>query len=370
MVARRAVLAGLLATGLAPKATWADAGNPTYVTAALRPDGVYTLCGLGIGGQIIFEVDLPARGHAAAAHPIRPEVIAFARRPGTYALVIDCSTGAEIARVTAPEWRHFYGHGTFSADGSTLYTTENDFDAARGVIGIWDARQGYIRVAEIASGGIGPHDILRLPGTETLVVANGGIETHPDSGRAKLNLPTMRPNLSYVSPDGAVLEQLELGADYRMNSIRHLDVAPDGTVALAMQWQGDPRDAPALLGLHQRGSPIEPLAADNADHLELQGYAGSVAFSNGARLVGISSPRGGVVQVFNTASRTFAHSIAAPDVCGLSGRAGSGFYFATGEGDVGYWSSVAQAVLLRSHPRSFDNHLIPIAQPVAATTFR
>ncbi len=370
MVARRAVLAGLLATGLAPKATWADAGNPAYVTAALRPDGVYTLCGLGTAGQITFEVDLPARGHAAAAHPIRPQVIAFARRPGTFALAIDCSTGAEIARITAPEGRHFYGHGTFSADGSRLYTTENDFDAARGVIGIWDAERGYTRVGEIASGGIGPHDILRLPGTDTLVVANGGIETHPDSGRAKLNLPTMRPNLSYVSPDGAVLEQLELGADYRMNSIRHLDVAPDGTVAVAMQWQGDPLDAPALLGLHQSGGPITPLAADNADHLELRGYAGSIAFSNDTQLVGISSPRGGVVQVFNTTSGAFVHSIAAPDVCGLSSQFGSGFYFTNGDGDVGCWSAIAQALLLRSHPRSFDNHLIPIAQPIAETILR
>ncbi|HBM41824.1 MAG TPA: DUF1513 domain-containing protein, partial [Sulfitobacter sp.] len=63
----------------------------------------------------------------------------------------------------------------------------------------------------------------RLPGGDTLVVANGGIDTHPDSGRAKLNIPTMRPNLTYIN-DRRILEQIELPHDMHRNSIRHLAV--------------------------------------------------------------------------------------------------------------------------------------------------
>lgn len=360
MVARRAVVAGLLATGLAPKATWADSGDPTYLTAALRPDGAYTLCGLDSAGQIVFEVVLPARGHAAATHPLRPEAVAFARRPGTFAVVIECSTGADVARITAPVGRHFYGHGAFSADGSLLFTTENDFDAARGVIGVWDARQGYTRVHEFASGGIGPHDILRLPGIDTLVVANGGIETHPDSGRAKLNLPTMRPNLTYMTFEGAVLEQVELDATHRLNSVRHLDVAPDETVAFAMQWQGDPQEAPALLGLHRRGGPVSLLAAGPHDHGQLQGYAGSVSFSGDCRSVGITSPRGGVVQIFDALGGAFQHALVAPDVCGLSRLNGRGFFFTTGEGHVACSDGQPRPRVLARHGRAFDNHLVRV----------
>lgn len=360
MVARRAVLTGLLATGLAPKATWADVGHPAYVTAALRPDGAYTLCGLDTAGQISFEVALPARGHAAAAHPVRPEAVAFARRPGTFAVVIACSTGAQVARITAPEGRHFYGHGAFSADGSLLYTTENDYDAARGIIGIWDTRHGYTRVGEIGSGGIGPHDILRLPGADTLVVANGGIETHPDSGRAKLNLPTMRPNLTYVAPDGTVQDQVELDAAHHMNSVRHLDVAPDGTVAFAMQWQGDPHDAPALLGLHRHGGAVTLLQAGARAHGHLQGYAGSVAFSGDSRLVAITSPRGGVVHVFACEDGGLQRAITALDACGLSGGTGHGFVFTTGEGRVEVCDQRPSACVLARHDRVFDNHLIRV----------
>ena len=55
-----------------------------------------------------------------------------------------------------------------------------------------------------------PHEILRFPGSDTLIVANGGIQTHPDTGRAKLNIERMLPNLSYLSPLGDVLEMVAL----------------------------------------------------------------------------------------------------------------------------------------------------------------
>ena len=160
MATRRRFLAGALAAGVMPVRGWATVGNPKFLSAAQRPDGRYALVGLRGDGTAAFEVDLPARGHAAAAHPERAEVVAFARRPGTFALVLDCVDGTVLARLSAPEGRHFYGHGAFTLDGRWLYTTENDFAAARGVIGVWDVTRGYRRVGEFASGGVGPHEIF------------------------------------------------------------------------------------------------------------------------------------------------------------------------------------------------------------------
>lgn len=93
MTSRRAFLSGLVAAGLAPVPSWAEAGAPDFLAAGRGPDGSYTLCGLYRDGGIAFQIRLPDRGHAAAAHPIRPEAVAFARRPGTFALVIDCRNG-------------------------------------------------------------------------------------------------------------------------------------------------------------------------------------------------------------------------------------------------------------------------------------
>ena len=183
MVGRRGFLAGLLASGLAPVPTWAEAGSPAFLSAARLPDGQFALCGISDSGQILFQISIPGRGHAATAHPIRAEAVAFARRPGVFAVIIDCVSGAEIARLACPEGRHFYGHGAYSHNGELLFTTENDYEAGEGRIGVWDVMRGYARVGDFASGGIGPHEIKVLPGSDILVVANGGIETHPDSGR-------------------------------------------------------------------------------------------------------------------------------------------------------------------------------------------
>lgn len=228
MTTRRAFLAGLTAAGMAPVTGWARAGAPDFLSAARAPDGSYRLFGLDETGNILFDHPLPGRGHAAAAHPSRAEAVAFARRPGTFAHVIDCADGSLKAELISPEGHHFMGHGAFSADGALLFTPENAYETATGVLGVWDARNGYARLGAFPTGGVGPHDVKLMPDGQTLVVANGGIETHPDSGRAKLNIPFMQPSLVYLTQDGTELERVELEHRLHKASIRHLALSPDG----------------------------------------------------------------------------------------------------------------------------------------------
>lgn len=358
---RRAFLAGFAAASLCPRPSWADAGAPAYLAAAAFPDGGYRLAGIGADGAVIFTRALPGRGHAAAAHPARPEAVAFARRPGVFALVIDCRTGHENAVMQAPEGRHFYGHGTFSEDGTRLFTAENDYEAGRGIIGVWDAQAGYRRLGEFSAGGVGPHDLRLMPGGRMLVVANGGIETHPDAGRAKLNIPTMRPNLSYIDLSGRLHEQIALPHAMHKNSIRHLAVHGDGQVAFAMQWQGDIHNAPPLLGLHRRGEAPRLLSAPDPAHQRLRGYAGSVAFSGDGRQVGITSPRGGMVQIFDVTQGMLAKSHDVADVCGLApGTHGtSSFIYTAGTGEIGRLQDGDARALQRTRPQ-WDNHLVAL----------
>lgn len=72
---RRGFIAGLLALGVVPVPTWADAGTPAYLSAAATSDGAYALFGLSHTLDILFRIPLPARGHAAAAHPTRPKLL-------------------------------------------------------------------------------------------------------------------------------------------------------------------------------------------------------------------------------------------------------------------------------------------------------
>ncbi len=351
MADRRAFLAGLLATGLAPKQGWADAGSPAYLSAGRKPDGTYALFGLGADAGIVFELPLPGRGHAAAAHPTRPEAVAFARRPGRFAIVLDCALGREKAHLAAPEGRHFYGHGAFSADGRLLFTTENDFEAGQGIVGVWAADEGYRRIAEFSSGGVGPHDIKLMPGGGALVIANGGIETHPETGRSKLNLPTMRSNLSYIGLDGRGIAQLQLDDGHRKNSIRHLAVAQDGTVAFAMQWQGDLASDLPLLGLHRISQPDAALMPE-AGGRRLNGYLGSIAISDDGQAIAVTSPRGNLLQEYRRG--LLAREARIADVCGVA-MAQTGFMATSGTGRIALPNGGAV-----THAIAWDNHLIRI----------
>lgn len=357
MPSRRQFLAGLAATAGLPARGWADIGGPAYLAAAREPSGTFALFGLDSAGCDLFRIALPDRGHAAAAHPAAPEAVAFARRPGRFALVIDCLDGRLAHRLDAPAGRHFYGHGAFLHGGKILATSESDFESGAGRIGLWSRSRNYARIGEIASGGIGPHDI-RAWSDEVLVVANGGIRTHPDSGRAKLNLATMQPNLSYVTLSGEVLDQVQLPADLRQNSIRHLALAPDGQVAFAMQWEGEPSAAAPLLGLHRRGAAPVLAAADLAEQLAMQGYAGSIAFAADGSTVGITSPRGGRLHLFDR-DGGFTAAFRRADICGLAAGP-AGFVATDGLGGVLQGTAAALAPL-RTAERAWDNHLVAIA---------
>ena len=108
-----------------------------------------------------------------------------------------------------------------------MYTTENAYtqipgSSQRGVIGIYDIADNFRRLGEISSYGIGPHQLGMLSDGKTLVVANGGILTHPLRCREKLNLDTMKPSLTYIdSSSGDLVDQFYPG--HHQQSIRHLD---------------------------------------------------------------------------------------------------------------------------------------------------
>lgn len=361
MTSRRGFLAGLLATGLAPQPSWSGVGGPAFLSAAQTPEGTYRLFGLGERGQVLFSLPLPGRGHAGIAHPDKAEAVVFARRPGNFALVIDCMTGVNTATLYCPVGRHFYGHGVFSADGTLLFTPENDYESGLGVIGVWDRAKGYARISEFPSGGIGPHEIARLPGTDTLVVANGGIETHPDSGRAKLNLPFMQPNLSYLSGTGEILETVGLDPAMHLNSIRHLSVRPDGLVAFGMQWQGDSASSPPVLGFHRIGQEYRLAQSSRQQIADMQGYVGSVVFSRDGTRVAVSSPRGGRIQVFGARDAVYQTRFQTADVCGIStGTGDRDFVVTTGNGSI-IGLQDDKPVVSQRHDVNWDNHAVQIS---------
>lgn len=360
---RRKFLTSLLAVSaasVAPRVGWATAGSPAYIAAARASSGAFELHGLTREGASRFAILLPARGHAGAAHPSEPVAVAFARRPGSYALVIDCASGQIRQKLTPPKGLHFNGHGCFAMGGALLLTAEQEATTSQGRIGFWDATQGYRRLGDAPTHGIGPHDLRLMPDGETLVVANGGIATDPNN-RAKLNVENMDPNLAYLDLGGALLEDMRLDAGLHQASIRHLSIRADGRVGFAIQWQGDPAQDVPLLGFHRRGSaPL--LAQTPPEQLRLmQGYAGSIAFNNHGTEIAITSPRGGRLLRYCAQNGTEGHFIdgfSRADICGLAPHE-AGLLASDGLGGLITISNGKARALTRS-PLAWDNHIVAL----------
>lgn len=342
-------------TAVVPLPGWTAAGAPDFVTAANRADKSTWLIGLARAGEMTFKIRIPGRGHAAALNPIKAEAIAFARRPGRFAVIIDCAEGHETARLDSPEGRHFYGHGAFSADGKWLFTTENNFDAPAGVLGVWDALDGYRRVGEVPSGGIGPHEILAHPGGG-FVVANGGIQTHPDLGRAKLNLPDMQTNPTYLNTDGDITDQVVLSGDMHQNSIRHIALDPQGDVIAALQWQGAPTRRVPLVLRHQPVGAVQFLS--HPDEARLKTYAGSVASCAHTGEIAVTGPKGNHVLYFG-ADGTPAGSASHGTAAGVA-RDAQGGLMITCDGGLIHRQNGQERFIPVTGNWAWDNHLVAL----------
>ena len=275
-------------------------------------------------------VPLPGRGHGFAVQPTTGRVAVFARRPGEWALVLDPATGDVLRLLSASAGRHFYGHGTFSPDGTLLYTSENRYEDGAGVIGVWDAARSWRRIREWSSGGVGPHEIRIFGNGTRLAVANGGIRTHPDTGRAKLNLDTMSSSLAVLdTADGRLARSAAFDARLRRLSIRHLDVDGDSRIVVAMQHEGSRQDRVPLVAYERDGRLVSAHAADDARR-RMRQYAGSVSFDASGRYVAASHPHEGIVTLWATRPPRLLAVAELADTCGIARGIGAGEFIATG----------------------------------------
>lgn len=341
----------------------APASRPhRLLSTAADAGGGYRIAVLDPHGRASASQPLPARGHGTAVHPSGSEIAVIARRPGDFLNVLDPASGGWIAERRTPADRHLYGHGCYSRDGSLLYTSENALPSGEGRIGVWDARAGYRRIGELPAHGIGPHELVLAPDGERLIVANGGILTRPETGRAKLNLDTMRPALVYLDRhSGDLIEEHRLDESLHQCSIRHLAVGLDGVVCAAMQYQGPAFERPPLVAIQRPGRGLQPLLAPTEVQAALANYCGSAAADASGAWFAVSAPRGDLVTIWSNAGEYHAR-VRVADGCGVAPAERPGaFLLSSGHGGL-YHYEISAGRLTELPPAAelglqWDNHL-------------
>ncbi len=339
--------------------TWPSGGG--WLSGYGAPNHTYGVALIDRDLHLSSLTPTPFRLHDIVRHPNRAEYCVPARRAGTHFIVL--RDGKRPLEINAPKGRHFYGHGVYNASGTRLFLTENDYEAQRGAVAVYDAENAYKRVSNFDSGGIGPHQLVLEPAGQHLVVANGGILTHPASGRAKLNLDTMVPNLSLINlSTQRVVEKAELANDLQALSIRHMTQTAEGTVYFGVQDQFPGLDDYPLVGQWKPGKPLRFLQSPTTGWHAFNGYIGSLTLDRTQQIVGVTSPKNGIAGFWDIRNGRMLAELRQADICGIAPTLQANhFMISSGEGiclnvrvDTGGVKVVQQT---KSDVR-FDNHAI------------
>ena len=349
----------LAATGLgaipASASLGAYAAAPRVLTAWNQGDQSWA--GLWTPGKPALGVALPARAHQLLVLPHSAQrkglqALVMARRPGEYLLRMDPIRNAALQWHFMEDDRYLGGHAVLSANGQRFFTTETDAATGQGLIAERDV-DSLEKLREFASGGIGPHALMLEPGG-TLLVANGGILNLPETGRRKLNIGSMEPNLTRLdAQSGAALAQFRLSDS--LLSLRHLAIAPNGAIAVGLQAEHpDPlarRSAPAMALLNAQGFQTVPWEQGTAP-TGWNGYAADVCWGGGKFWV--SAPQAGWLTGW-TASGQTQTTLALP---GAGALASNGIWWLAA-GDHTAWQMGPLAFPSKQYPLPgpWDNHV-------------
>ncbi|TBR45041.1 DUF1513 domain-containing protein [Marinomonas agarivorans] len=334
--------------------------TPFYASAFTDKNGKHAFALFDHRGEIHWQTMLENRAHAPVFHPQQAIVGIVARRPGFYLDLYDIASAQKISRFTPSNNHHFYGHSTFTRDGNYLLTTENHYTTGEGKIVVRDWQHNQI-VHEFSSYGIGPHELHLLTDT-ILVVANGGLQTHPQTERRILNIESMHSNLAFIDLNsGQLLSTKALPAKWQKLSLRHIDVTPNKEVVIGFQHQGNKFDNVPLIGktsLENEQIDIMPMPAQIQQRF--QQYCGSVAIDQSGQILAASSPRGGIVAYWQLQTGHFLTSHNYRDVCGLAlTHQPHEFLLTTGQGKRVITNPITAAKTPLPTTKSYhwDNHI-------------
>lgn len=332
--------------------------KPWFVSCCTDKSGAHYAAAFDQAGNLINKLPIPARGHQVIGVPNKPgHALVFARRPGNFLIEIDFASGSVVKQINSVQGQHFFGHGVVTADNKHLLTTENDYEKGRGLVVVRDL-DTLTQVDKFDSGGIGPHELRLMPDNNTIVIANGGILTHPAQPRKKLNLDSMEPNLAYMSlNDGKVLSAYQL--DNKHLSIRHLDVSKSGKVVVGLQYQGAKNDLNKLIVSHQGEDSLTNLNAPESIWRRMNQYTASVAIDSGADKVAVACPRGDMLTFWNLSSGDFINAHRLSDGAGVT-KFGEQFVATNGKGQMFNANANSKQIIGKHSELKWDNHLSQI----------
>lgn len=285
--------AGLAACGRAPRRLedrQLFLGGGQYKTAVEAPvQYVLSVIDLDDGSRELAPMGfLP---HGIHAHPQKTERLALFEKKGPGACEYDLRERRLVRAIPGVENRYFYGHGTYTADGAVLLSTEADRDSKDGAIGMRDSTS-LKYLGAFPSYGKSPHECKLIDGGKTLIVTNGGG-----------GLGGERPSVTYIDvASQRLLETVHLQADHLNAGHLAVDVTGELVVVSAPR-SGLEQNGLGGISMGAPSSVLPSLAQPQDIVARMRGEALSVAIHEARGLVAVTHPDGDLVTFWSLSRR-------------------------------------------------------------------
>ncbi len=265
---------------------------------------VFSVVDLDAGKTSLLDVDfLP---HGIHLHPDQPNRLAVFEKKGPHACEIDLANLRITRVIKTDEKRHFYGHGSYSADNKLLYCTETYLDGYDGIIAVRDS-DTHEYLGEFPTYGKEPHECKLIDNGNVLVVTNGGGRMNDEPA-----------SVTYIDVKSEKLLDKVLLTNPDLNT-GHMAIGDDGSlVVVSAPRAGLDNSSLGGVSIRPSGESMQTIASPVDVTKRMKGEALSVVIHDKQRIAAVTHPDGDMVTFWQIDKRQLLHTIPLPRPRGVS----------------------------------------------------
>ncbi|MFK8067144.1 MAG: DUF1513 domain-containing protein [Gammaproteobacteria bacterium] len=309
-----AYLGSSCSSGSRPKSTDLILGGGQYIDLKTKKTK-YVLALYDFKKSVAEQISVNFFAHGISINPRSKNTLFLFQKKGSGACEVNIKTKQVIRYMSPTNGCHFYGHGSYSKDGSLLFAVESYLNNHDGIISIRDTKSLDI-LGEIPSYGKSPHDCHLFNNGKLLAITNGGGTL--DS--------TDSPSVCYVDVEsGMLIEKIEL-PDQRINA-GHLVLSKNQDLGVvSAPRSGLPGSDLGGVSFRKMGSEIINLQAPEEIKNRYVGETLSAAIHETSKTFAVTTPKGDIVSFWDTKNNQFKKHINLPRPRGITATT-DGKYF-------------------------------------------
>ncbi len=257
----------------------------------------YFLSVIDIQGQRKHLTTMPFLPHGIHKHPKDPYTLVIFEKKGPGACEYDLKK-QQIRRIIPNlSNRYFYGHGSYAADASVLFSTETFLNSLDGVITIRDSLS-LAHVGDFPSFGKEPHECKLIDGGKTLVVTNGGGPLNDEA-----------PSICFIDVQQQKLIEKVTLTNERLNT-GHFALSDQGDlIVVSAPRTGLGKQYVGGVSIRPKGKTIESIAQPQRISEKMFGEALSTCINNALGIAAVTHPDGGMITFWSLKNRQFIKAI-------------------------------------------------------------